>query len=104
MDLFNFSPEHFLSFLLTFLRLSIVLFMLPVYAVEGLPAQWKASFCLVITLAIWPHVALSPEYMPAHPISLAIVILGEIILGLILSIALRVFFAGIQAGAVIDAG
>jgi len=98
MDLFNFSPEHFLSFLLTFLRLSIVLFMLPVYAVEGLPAQWKASFCLVLTLAIWPHVALNPSDMPDHPLILALVVLGEIILGLILSLALRVFFSGIQAG------
>lgn len=98
MDLFNFNPEHFLSFLLTFLRLSIVLFMLPVYAVEGLPAQWKASFCLILTLAIWPHVALNPSDMPSHPIQIALIVAGEIILGLVLSLALRVFFAGIQAG------
>ena len=98
MDLFNFNPEHFLSFLLTFLRLSIVLFMLPVYAVEGLPAQWKAAFCIVITLAIWPHVALSPHTMPAHPIEIALIVAGEIILGLILALGLRVFFSGIQAG------
>ena len=98
MDLFNFNPEHFLSFILTFLRLSIVLFMLPVYAVEGLPAQWKASFCLIITLAIWPHVSLNPSDLPAHPLAIALVMLGEVILGLILALSLQVFFAGIQAG------
>ena len=77
MDIFNFDPAYFLGFLLTFLRMSIILFMLPVYSVEGLPAPWKASFCLIITLAIYPSVSLAPEAMPAHPFAIALMILGE---------------------------
>lgn len=98
MDIFNFDPAYFLGFLLTFIRMSIILFMLPIYAVEGLPTQWKASFCLIITLAIYPAVGLPPESMPAHPFAIALTILGEVILGLILSLAVQIFFAGIQAG------
>ncbi len=98
MSLFDYNPEHFLSFLLTFMRISIVLFMLPVYAVEGLPTQWKAAFCFIITLAIWPHVALSPYTMPSHPIDIALLMAGEIVLALVLALSLRLFFAGIQAG------
>ncbi len=98
MDIFDFDPAYFLGFLLTFLRMSIVLFMLPIYAVEGLPAQWKAAFCLVITLAIYPAVSLAPESMPAHPFAIALLVLGEVILGLILALSVQIFFAGIQAG------
>lgn len=98
MDIFNFSPDYFLSFLLTFLRFSIVLFMLPVYAVDSLPNQWKAAFCLIITLAVWPNVALHPHDMPNHPFAILLVIVGELVLGLILALSVQVFFSGIQIG------
>lgn len=98
MDIFDFDPAYFLSFVLTFLRISIILFMLPIYATEGLPNQWKAAFCLVITLAVFPNVSLAPETMPSHPFAIALLVLGEVILGLILSLAIQVFFFGIQAG------
>lgn len=92
MDIFDFDPAYFLSFVLTFLRISIILFMLPIYATEGLPNQWKAAFCLVITLAVFPNVSLAPETMPSHPFAIALLVLGEVILGLILSLAIQVFF------------
>lgn len=98
MDIFDFDPAYFLSFLLTFLRMSIILFMLPIYATEGLPNQWKAAFCLIVTLAIFPNVSLDPKTMPAHPFAIALLILGEAVLGLILALAIQIFFAGIQAG------
>ena len=43
MDLFNFDPNAMLSFLLTFMRVSAVLFILPVFEADGLPPQWKAD-------------------------------------------------------------
>lgn len=98
MDIFDFDPAYFLSFVLTFIRISIILFMLPIYATEGLPNQWKAAFCLIITFAVFPAVSLAPETMPSHPFAIALLVLGEVILGLILSLAIQIFFAGIQAG------
>lgn len=98
MDIFDFDPAYFLSFVLTFLRISIILFMLPIYATEGLPNQWKAAFCLIITMAVFPAVSLAPETMPSHPFAIALLVLGEVILGLILSLAIQIFFSGIQAG------
>lgn len=98
MDLFHFDPAALLSFLLTFLRVSLIIFMLPVFGVDGLPNQWKAAFCLVFTMAVWPLVSLPGEAMPAHPFGVALLIVGELVLGLILGLAVRFFFAGIQAG------
>ena len=98
MDIFHFDPAALLSFLLTFLRVSLIIFMLPVFGVDGLPNQWKAAFCLVFTVAVWPMVNLPGAAMPAHPFWVALLILGELVLGLILGLAVRFFFAGIQAG------
>lgn len=98
MDIFNFDPAAILSFLLTFLRVSLILFMLPVFGVDGLPNQWKAALCLVLTMAIWPMVSLAGASMPAHPFDVALLVLGEAVLGLILGLAVRFFFAGVQAG------
>ncbi len=98
MDIFNFDPNLILSFLLTFLRVSLVIFMLPVLGVDGLPMQWKAAFCLVFTMAIWPAVNLPGVQMPAHPFGIALIILGELILGTTMGLAVRFFFAGVQAG------
>lgn len=98
MDIFNFDPAALLSFLLTFLRVSLIIFMLPVFGVDGLPNQWKAAFCLVFTMAVWPTVSLPGAAMPAHPFGVAVLIAGELVLGLILGLAVRFFFSGIQAG------
>lgn len=96
MDLFNFDPNAMLSFLLTFMRVSLVLFVLPVFETDGLPAQWKAALCLVLTMAIWPTVSLSGTQMPAHPFDIALILLGEVVLGLILGLALRFFSWGFR--------
>lgn len=98
MDIFNFDPASILSFLLTLMRVSIVLFMLPLFDISGLPAPWKVAVCIVLTLAIWPVIQLSGYSMPAHPADIMLLILGEIVLGLILGLSVRFFFAGIQSG------
>lgn len=98
MNIFNFDPAAILSFMLTFLRVSLIIFMLPVFGVDGLPSQWKAAFCLVFTMAVWPMVSLAGTDMPAHPFGLSVLMLGEVALGFILGLAVRFFFAGIQAG------
>lgn len=98
MNLFNFDPAAMLSFLLTLIRISMVVFLLPVFGGDGLPAPAKAALCLVLTMALWPVVSLAGTAMPAHPFSLALLLLGELVLGLILGLAVRFFFEGVQAG------
>ena len=98
MDIFHFDPGAVFSFLLTFMRVSLVIFLLPIFGAEGLPAQWKAALCLVFTMALWPMLNLDGEAMPAHPFGIALLLLGEMILGMILGMSVRFFFSGIQAG------
>lgn len=98
MNLFNFEPAIYLSFLLTFIRISIILFMLPIFDVQGLPNPWKGAMCMVLTLALFPTLGLPAAQMPAHPFGLVPLIAGEVVLGLVLGLSVQFFFAGIQAG------
>ena len=98
MDLFNFNTLEFFSFLLTLMRISLVVFLLPVYGGKSAPAQVKAAMCLVLTLALFPALKLEGGAMPAHPLMLGTILISELILGLVLGLMVRFVFAGIQTG------
>jgi len=98
MDIYNFNPEFILSLLLTLMRISIVLFLMPVFNTNSLPIQVKASISLVLTLALWPHVAFAGTDMPPHPLSMGVMLLGELILGFIMGMVVHFVFIGIQSG------
>jgi flagellar biosynthetic protein FliR len=98
MDLFSFNAASAASFFLTLMRVSLVLFMLPFYGGEYIPAQVKASLCLVLSAALWPHLSFPGELLPAHPAGLITMILAEALLGLTLGLCVYFIFAAIQTG------
>lgn len=98
MDIFAFNPAQALSLLLTLIRVSLLIFLLPIFGGDGAPRILKAAICLAFTLAIWPHVSLPGAAMPAHPFELTLIILSEMVLGLMFSLVVRFVFAGIQSG------
>lgn len=101
MDIFGFDPASMMSFLLTLMRVSIIVFLLPFFGGENIPMQAKAAICLVITMAIWPHLAIPARFFPAHPFNIFLLILSEVILGMLLGFAVQVVFAGLQSGGTI---
>lgn len=98
MELFHFAPQTFLSFLLTLIRVSIILFFLPFFGAGFIPNQIKAMICLLLSFAIFPYVHLPAQYFPAHPLGIGLMILGESLLGLTLGLIVHVIFAAIQMG------
>lgn len=98
MDIYNYDPNAVLSLLLTIMRVSIVMFMLPIFSTNNIPALVKGAVTLVFTLAVWPHLSLSGSLMPQHPFDLAIMALGEVFMGLVLGMAVNFLFMGIQSG------
>jgi len=98
MNLFNFDPPTILSFFLTLFRISLVLFLLPFFGGESLPKPVKAVVCIILTLGLWPALSFPPRYFPAHPLSIAVMLFGELILGLVLGLLVRFLFAAIQTG------
>ncbi|WP_045212063.1 flagellar biosynthetic protein FliR [Desulfonatronovibrio magnus] len=98
MELFNFDPETIMSFLLTTIRISLVVFLLPFFGGEAIPTTIKAALCLVMSLGLWPYLAFEGTYVPAHPFQIVIWIFGELMLGLILGLMVRFLIAAIQTG------
>ncbi len=98
MDIFNYDPASILSLLLTIMRVSIVMFMLPIFSTNNIPIQVKAAATLVFSLGVWPHLSLNPAAMPAHPFDVGLMVLGEVVMGLALGMAVNCLFMGIQSG------
>ena len=98
MDIFSFNPLLFAAFLLTLMRVSLVVFMRPVFGAQSLPVAGKAALCIVFTLAVFPGLSFDGSLFPAHPFSLVIMLLSEILLGLILGMCIQFLFAGMQTG------
>ena len=98
MELFGFNPGDILSYFLTLFRFSIVLFLMPFFGSNSTPKTVKAALVLVLSFAMWPQLSFPGELFPAHPIDIALMILGELILGLIMGMLVNFLFAAVQFG------
>ena len=96
--IFSLNTSAIMSFLLTLLRVSLLVFLLPFFGGNTIPNQVKGATCAIITLAIWPHLPLNGALFPAHPFAIALMIFSEILLGLMLGLFVQFVFAGIQTG------
>jgi flagellar biosynthetic protein FliR len=101
MDLFNFDPTTVFSFLLTLFRVSLVLFTLPFFGGQFVPPTVKAALCLVLALALWPQLSFPGASFPSNLWTIALMLLGELTLGLILSLVVQFLFAAVQTGGAI---
>lgn len=101
IDPFHFDPVQTFSFTLTLMRVSIVLFMLPIFGANTIPNTVKAALSLVLALAVWPKLSFPGTLLPSNTWAIALMFLGEIIMGLLLDILVRLLFAAAQsAGAI----
>lgn len=96
MATFYISPEYLQVCFLIFLRVSAILISIPIFDSRNIPVMFKAGLSIAVTIVLFPVLKLSnaPFLMP--PIPFAIGVLGEIILGLIIGLSVRLIFAGIQ--------
>jgi len=98
MDLFHFDPNATFSFFLTFFRVSIILFVLPFFGGTSIPNPVKGALCLVFSWALWPHLSFPGVLMPKHPFQLALMLGGEVVIGMTLMLVVRLLFAAVQMG------
>lgn len=98
MDIFAFNADSLMSFLLTLTRISLVVFLLPFFGGDYIPATVKAALTLVLAMAVWPQLSFPGAFFPAHPLNVAVMILGEVVLGMVMGLCVSFIFAGIQTG------
>lgn len=87
-----------LSLILTFLRISIILYLLPFFGGKSIPKTVKAALLLVLTFAVWPQLSFPGSLMPASPWQMLVLVIGEVLIGLILGLMVRVLIAAVQTG------
>jgi flagellar biosynthetic protein FliR len=96
MEILSFSTEQFESFILILIRISIVLFMLPIFGSGILPNLVKAALALIISIVLLPVVRPAPGLFPETILGGARLVLSELILGLIVGLTIRLFFTAVQ--------
>lgn len=97
MDIFGFNPNDLLSYFLTLFRISVILFLLPFFGGRTIPNPVKGALLLVLSMALWPQLSFPGSLMPTGW-NIAIMFLGEIMLGLILGLMVRFLFGAVQLG------
>ncbi len=96
MELLNLSPESLKLFILVFIRISVLLFLFPIFGSPVFPDLAKAGFALILTLAIFHTVPPDLTTFPANMVEAVVLMVSELIIGLILGLIIRMFFAAVQ--------
>ena len=87
---------------LAFARIGSMLMLLPGLGEPGIPARIRLSFAFIAALAFGPTLAPVLPPMPDEPIALAVLVGGEVLVGLAFGAAARMLLAAIDlAGQII---
>jgi len=70
----------------------------PFFGAGSIPNPIKGAFCLVFCLAIWPRLSFPGNLLPLNAMGLILMMLGEMVLGLVLSIVINFLFAAVMFG------
>jgi flagellar biosynthesis protein FliR len=89
------SFEQMQGFLWVFLRVSVLVFLLPLFGARGFPVLWKAGVSFVIALVLTPVVPL-PAAFPGTLQDLLVAMLSEVVMGICLGFGARLLFASVQ--------
>ncbi|MCP4673339.1 MAG: flagellar biosynthetic protein FliR [Desulfobacula sp.] len=103
MDILNvIDPVQFRTYMLVLIRVSILLFMFPVFSSKVFPSTLKMGFALVISLLLYSVVDTDLSRFPLGVVETGLLITAEAMIGLTLGLCLRMFFASVQlAGQII---
>jgi flagellar biosynthetic protein FliR len=89
------SLEQMQVFFWIFIRVSIILFLLPLFGARGVPTTWKIGFSLMIAIILAPLVP-SPAHFPETGLEVLLAIGSETVMGLLLAMAARLLLASVQ--------
>ncbi|WP_321494517.1 flagellar biosynthetic protein FliR [uncultured Desulfobacter sp.] len=96
------DPIRFRTFMLVLARISVFLFLFPIFSSPVFSNRLKMGLALVLTLLFYTVVPVDPARFPKDVPTFGLMLGAEIMVGLTLGLCLRIFFAGIQmAGQVI---
>ncbi|MBN1225618.1 MAG: flagellar biosynthetic protein FliR [Deltaproteobacteria bacterium] len=87
---------EFKSFFLIFIRISVVLFMLPFFSSRTIPVLSKAGLAFIITIIIFPVISYKLNEFPETTWGVVQLIISELLVGMILGLTVQVFFEAVS--------
>jgi flagellar biosynthesis protein FliR len=96
MELLNFSTDQFKVFLLILIRISVVLYLFPVFSSTIIPGPVKAGLSMVMALALFPVVKVNPALFPRNVPELLILGVSELFVGMVLAFTIRLFLSTVE--------
>jgi len=96
MAVFQVPLEQIQLFLLVFIRVSVILIMLPLFDNRSIPPMMKVGLSLSVTLVMLPLLNIKGIPLITEVLPLALGIITEVILGMAIGLSVRLIFTGVQ--------
>ncbi len=96
MEILDFSAGEYKVFILILVRVSIFLFMFPVFSSPVVPAIAKIGLALLMTFILYPVAGVRPEQFPNSSVGFGTLVIGEFIVGMVLAYSVEIFFSAVQ--------
>jgi flagellar biosynthesis protein FliR len=93
---FQWSIFQFQSFTLVLMRVSPIIFLLPIFSGRQVPNLAKAGLTLTVSLILLPTVKIDLRHFPGESYEFIYFIAAELMVGFILGLAVKLIFAGVQ--------
>ncbi|MFA7060589.1 MAG: flagellar biosynthetic protein FliR [Pedobacter sp.] len=90
------SPGEVVTFALVFSRVAGIFAALPVFGGKRLPLNFKVITVLMITLACFPALGITPVAVPSDVFTLGLLLFREMAVGLLLAFITQILFAAVE--------
>ena len=77
------------------MRVSVLFFLLPLFGARGIPTLWKAGLSMIVAIVLTPVVP-PPQNFPNSIPEIILGMLAEVLMGLILAMTIKMFFAIVE--------
>ncbi len=103
MEILNIiDPIRFRTYMLVLMRISVILYLMPVFSSEAFPNMLKTGLAMVVSLALYTVVTVDLSRFPMDVVSTGLLLGGEVMIGMTLGLCIRIFLGSVQlAGQVI---
>jgi len=92
----NVSLVQIQAMMLIFLRILALLFYMPLFENRQVPLAFKAGLAMTMSFLLFPRIGPTLPAMPHTPLAFGLGVAGEVLIGITLGLAVRLFFTGIQ--------
>ena len=88
--------QDFNHFLLIFIRVGVILFILPFFNSRTIPTLSKVGLSFIMAILIYPVTEQQLTAFPTTVLGVAHLVAGELVVGMILGLLVQVFFEGVR--------